>query len=370
MPRDLYDILEVAHDASDADIKKSYRRLAMQFHPDRNGGDKAAEERFKEITEAYDVLRDPDKRARYDRYGMAGITGPTGGGGFHPFDLSEALRVFMQDFGGMSGLESLFGGSERSRTNRRQGQDIRLTLKLSVAESLRGANRKVKLRSLEVCKACGGRGGAKGSNPETCRTCRGTGEVRHATQSLFGHMISVTACPTCGGEGSVIRDLCKECQGEGRIRAEKTIDIDVPAGVSSNNYLTLRGQGAVGPRGGPAGDLIVALEVDEDPAFERHGDDLVYDLLVSFSQAALGAEFTVPHPEGPVKVKVPDGTQAGTVITVRGKGFPSVNHGRRGDLHVRVQVWTPTSLSAEQQELFRRVGELEGKPPTDEGGLT
>src|SRR5262245_23303685 len=177
MPRDLYDILEVAHDASDADIKKAYRRLAMQFHPDRNGGDKAAEERFKEITEAYDVLRDPEKRARYDRYGMAGISGSAGAAGFHPFDLSEALRVFMQDFGGMSGFESLFGGGERSRNARRQGQDIRFSLKLTMAEALKGVSRKVKLRTLETCKACNGRGGAKGASAEKCRTCQGSGEV-------------------------------------------------------------------------------------------------------------------------------------------------------------------------------------------------
>ncbi len=366
MPRDAYEILGVSRDASDAEIKKAYRRLAMEHHPDRNNGDKASEERFKEASEAYDVLRDSERRARYDRYGYAGTKGgATGfGGGFHPFDLSEALNIFMNDFGG---LDSIFGGGRRSRHTSRRGQDVRITLRLTLEDVAKGTTRRVKLRTLELCEECDGTGSEGGKPLSTCSTCGGAGEVRRATQSILGNLISVTTCPTCEGEGKVAKHPCRECRGDGRMRTEKVVDIEVPAGVSENNYLTLRGQGSVGPRGGPPGDLIVGLELKPDPYFHREGDDLIFEQLLSFSQAALGHEITVPTPLGEVKVQIPPGTQSGSVLNVHGEGLPSLSRGARGDLHVRVQVWTPARLTPEQEKVFRELAQVEGDPPEEEG---
>ena len=364
MARDYYEVLGISRDASEADVKRAYRKLAMEYHPDRNSGAKHAEERFKEVTEAYEVLRDPQKRAQYDRFGTVG---PRGGGfaGFHP-DLAEALSIFMRDFGNMGGFDAFFGGGERSRRTRRRGPDVRMSFEVSLAEVVTGAKRTVKLRTLQACATCGGTGAKPGATSEVCRTCGGVGEVRRATQSFLGQLVAVTTCPSCSGEGTVIRSLCEECRGDGRVRREKTVDIEIPAGVSSNNYLTLRGEGQAGPRGGPAGDLIVVLEVAEDPRFERHGDDLVYDLPVSFSQAALGGDHEVPLPVGSVTVRVPAGTQSGAILTQRGKGLPSLDSGRVGDLHVRVRVWTPAKLSRELEELFARLKDIEGDPPATE----
>jgi molecular chaperone DnaJ len=366
MARDYYEILGVSRDGSTADIKKAYRRLAMEYHPDRNG-DKAAEAKFKEATEAYEVLRDTEKRAQYDRYGLAGLKAGAGGfGGFHPFDLSEALNVFMRDFGGLGGLDSLFGGQQRSRRDRRRGQDVRIILRLTLADVARGSKRTVKLRTLERCSTCNGTGSERREDLARCHTCGGSGEVRHATQSLFGNFVSVSQCPTCDGEGTVVRNPCDTCRGDGRVRGEKNVELEIPAGVSSNNYLTLRGKGGAGQRDGASGDLIAELEVEDDPDFERHGDDLVYDLPVSFSRAALGHECEVATPLEAVTVTVPPSTQAGSVITVRGKGLPSLSRGGRGDLHVRVHVWTPVRLTDEQRTLFEQLAEHEGEPPGEE----
>ena len=364
MARDFYDVLGVARDATEADLKKAYRQLALQYHPDRNNGDSAAEEQFKELSEAYEVLRDPDKRARYDRFGIAGVKGGGGGGGFHHFDLSEALSVFMRDFGGLGGFDAFFGGGDRARRARRRGQDVQLSLRLTLAEVARGTRRKVKLKTLEPCGKCHGKGTADGSDPLSCATCGGTGEVQRATNSFFGQFVSVTACPACGGEGVTIKKPCTECRGEGRVRAERTLDIEVPPGVSAANYLTLRGEGAAGPRGGARGDVLVALEVEPDERFERHGDDVLYHLQLSFSQAALGGEFTVPTPDGTdTSLTVPSGSQSGTVIMLRGRGLPGLNDGRRGDLHVRIHVWTPSRLTPEQEALFRKLAEMERDMP-------
>ena len=371
MPRDFYETLGIPRDASSDEVKKAYRKLAMQYHPDRNEGEKAAEEKFKEASEAYDILNDPQKRQQYDRFGMAGLKGGAGGGfgGFHAFDLSEALSMFMRDFGGMGGFDSIFGGGQRERRSRRQGQDIRVSLDLSIEDIAHGTTRKIKLKTLHACDACGGSGSRPGSNPGQCKTCGGRGEVRRVQQSLFGQLVSVGTCPTCNGEGSAIADPCEQCRGDGRVRRETVVDIEVPAGVTGENYLTLRGKGAAGPRNGPHGDLIVQLSVLDDPRFERRGDDLVYDLPVSFSQAALGHEFGIPTPYGDETVQVPAGTQSGTIVTVRGQGLPNLNDGRRGSLHVRVHVWTPNKLSPELGDLFEQLAGMEGDPPA-EGGLS
>ena len=357
---DYYTLLGCSRTATEPEIKKAYRKLAMEYHPDRNSAPEA-EARFKEITEAYEVLRDPEKRAMYDRYGKAGV-GAGAGGGFHHVDLGEALNIFMRDFGGMGGFESLFGGG-RSRPDQRRGQDIKVTVRLTLTDVAVGAKKNVKIKSLERCTVCEGSGAKAGSKPTTCTGCGGSGEVRRAARSMFGQFISVAPCPTCNGEGRVITDACEVCRGEGRVRGERTVTVEVPAGVSGNNYLTLRGQGAAGPRGGPSGDLLVMLDIKEDDRFERQGDDLIYDLSLSFSQAALGGEHEVPTPYGEERLKVPSGTQPETVLRVRNKGLPILGQDGRGDLLVRVHVWTPEQLTDEQEQLFRELAKLEGEGP-------
>ncbi len=364
---EFYALLGVSRDASDADLKKAYRKLAMEFHPDRNPSTDA-ESRFKEITEAYEVLRDPQKRAVYDRYGKAGLNRGGGAQGFHHVDLAEALSIFMRDFGGMGGFESMFGGRQAGPDSRR-GQDVRVTVRLSLEEVARGVKKTVKLKTLDKCSNCDGSGARKGSKPQRCKTCGGSGEVRRETRSVFGQFVSVSACPTCAGEGEVITDGCEVCRGDGRVRADRSMTVEIPPGVTSNNYLTLRGQGAVGVRGGPAGDLIVMLEVKDHERFERQGDDLVLDLPVSFSQAALGSEFRVPTALDEALVVIPAGTQSGTVIRLKGKGLPRLGQSGSGDVHVRVHVWTPDALSDEQVRLFRELAQHEGEPPSRSSGL-
>jgi len=372
MKQDFYAVLDVPREASEADIKKAYRKLAMECHPDRNNGDKAAEERFKLVTEAYEVLRDPEKRAAYDRYGMAGVGrgGQRGGFSSMHFDLSEALMVFMRDFGlgggGGGGFESLFGGGQQR--DRRRGHDIKVGLKLTLAEGATGTTKTVRIKSLEPCPECAGTGAKAGSQPVRCGTCGGTGEVRRQAQSLFGQFLAVSPCPMCAGEGTVVPNPCARCGGDGRVKGEKTIQIDVPAGVADHHYLTLRGQGVPGPRNGPRGDLIAVLDIKEDPRFERHGDDLVYDLGITFTQAALGAEVQVPTPFGQTTLRIEAGTQTGMAYRLRAKGLPRLGEGGHGDLHVRIHVWTPTKLTAEQRKLFESLSEVEDAPPEKESG--
>jgi molecular chaperone DnaJ len=361
-----YALLGVSRDATETDIKKAYRKLAMDFHPDRNPAPEA-EARFKEITEAYEVLRDPQKRSAYDRYGKAGV-GAGAGGGFHHVDLSEALNIFMRDFGGMGGFESLFGGG-RPRADVRRGQDVRVTVKLTLAEVATGVKKTVRFKAAGRCTACEGTGARPGSKPSPCSTCGGTGEVRRAARSMFGQFVSVSPCPTCAGEGVVVLDACEVCRGEGRVRADRTVTVDIPAGVSGNNYLTLRGQGAAGPRNGPAGDLLVMLDIRDDERFERQGNDLIFDLALSFSQAALGGDFTVPTPYADEEIRVQAGTQPETIIRLRGRGLPVLGQNSKGDLIVRIHVWTPERLTAEQERLFRELAALEGEAPKRSPGF-
>lgn len=361
---DFYTLLGVFRDASEEEIKKAYRKLAMEYHPDRNPSPDA-EAKFKEIAEAYEVLRDPQKRAAYDRYGEAGLRG-AGGGSYAHVDLSEALNIFMRDFGGLGGFESLFGGG-RGASEARRGKDIRVTVKLTLAEVAAGAKRSVKLKTLTRCETCAGAGVATGSRPSTCGTCGGLGEVRRATRSVFGQFVSVSPCPTCGGEGTIIANPCEVCRGEGRVRGERTVSVDIPPGVSANNYITLRGQGEAGPRNGPSGDLLVLIDVKDDERFERQGDDLFYDLPVSFSQAALGGVVTVPSPYGDESVTLAPGLQSGTILRLKGKGLPRLGHTSFGDLNVRVHVWTPESLNDEQRRLFEELA-LHERPPVQSGG--
>jgi molecular chaperone DnaJ len=359
---EFYELLGVSRSASEAEIKKAYRKLAMDYHPDRNNSPEA-EAKFKEIAEAYEVLRDPQKRAAYDRYGRAGVSGAGAGGfGFHHVDLSEALEIFMRDFGGLSGLESIFGGG-RAQAESRRGQDIRVTVKLTLADVATGSKKTVKLKTLERCENCAGSGARPGTKPSVCTTCGGSGEVRRTARSMFGQFMSVSPCPTCGGDGMVVLEPCEVCRGDGRVRGERTVAVEIPAGVSANNYLTLRGQGAAGPRNGPNGDLLVMLDIKEDERFERQGNDLLFDLPLSFSQAALGGEFQVPTPHGEERVRVPAGTQSNTVLRLKGKGLPALGQSGSGDFMIRIHVWTPERLSDEQERLFRELAKHEGEPP-------
>ncbi|HET9134653.1 MAG TPA: molecular chaperone DnaJ [Gemmatimonadales bacterium] len=365
-----YELLGVARGADEAEIKKAYRKLAMEYHPDRNPSPEA-EAKFKEISEAYQVLSDPQKRAHYDRFGSAPGAGGMGGGfggGFQHVDLAEALNIFMRDFGGMGGFESMFGGGGGGGGPKR-GQDIRVTVKLSLEDVARGVTRSLRVKSLVACEPCGGSGSAKGSRPVRCTTCNGSGEVRRAARSMFGQFVQVGPCPACRGEGTTITTPCEVCRGEGRIKGEHTVSVDIPAGVSTDNYLTLRGQGAAGPRGGPPGDLQVLIEVKEDERFTRDGEDLYTLLPLSFSQAALGHATSVPSPWGDEPITIPAGTQSGTLLRVRGKGLPRLGGNGVGDLHVRVQVWTPKSLNDEQRRLFAELAEHEGEGPEKEGGF-
>jgi molecular chaperone DnaJ len=359
---DFYETLGVGRNATDDEIKKSYRKLAMTYHPDRNNGSSEAEEKFKQITEAYDVLRDPNKRAAYDRYGEAGLRG--GAGGFHHVDLSEALNIFMRDLGGLGGLGDLFGGSRGGqRSGPRTGSDIRMTIPLTLAEVATGVEKTIHVKLLNPCDRCEGKGAEPGTSVSTCTVCNGAGEVRRAQRSFFGQVISVAPCPTCAGEGTVIESPCKKCRGEGRVRADEDVTVRVPAGVATGQYMTLRGVGNVGPRGGPRGDIQVAFEVEDDQRFERDGEDLYCEVLVTYPQLVLGADVEVPAVNGSVSLRIPPETQSGQVFHLRGRGLPRVNAGGVGDLHVRIQLWTPDNLTSEEESLIKRLGELQSRPP-------
>lgn len=359
---DFYEVLGVARGASDDEIKKAYRKMAMQYHPDRNGGSKDAEERFKAISEAYDVLRDPNKRAAYDRYGEAGLRGSPGG--FHHVDLSEALSIFMRDFGfAGGGFQDLFSTARQGAGSIRTGADVKVEVEMTLAESATGIERKLQLKLLDPCDRCAASGAEPGTTPQRCTTCNGSGEVRRAQRSFFGQFVSVSPCPTCSGQGTVIASPCKKCRGDGRIRADREIAIRVPPGVASGQYMTLRGVGNVGPRKGERGDVIVVFEVEDDPHFERDGEDLYTEVLVSYPQLVLGAEIEVPGVSGPLTLRLPAGTQSGHVFHLRGRGMPRVNSGGVGDLHVRVQLWTPDEVGGEERGLVEKLATLSRTPP-------
>ncbi len=358
---DYYKVLGVPREAGDDDIKQAYRKLATKWHPDRNAGSHEAEEKFKEITEAYDVLRDPEKRAAYNRYGEAGLRG-AGAGGFHHVDLSEALNIFMRDFGAFSGLGDFFQASQR-RAGPRAGQDVKITVELTLAEVASGVTKTFTVKLLDPCDKCEGTGAEPGTKATTCQTCNGQGEVRRAQRSFFGQFVSVVPCPTCSGEGVVVGSPCKKCRGEGRARGEHTIPVQIPAGVSSGQYMTLRGLGNAGPRGGPRGDVLVVFDVADDPRFERDGEDLYTEVLVSYPQLVLGADIDVPTVTSRVSVRIPPGTQSGQVVHLRGRGLPRVNSSGSGDLHVRVQLWTPDRVSREEEALLQQLMTHQQAPP-------
>jgi molecular chaperone DnaJ len=364
---DYYERLGIGRDASTEEIKKAYRKLALKYHPDRNEGSKDAEARFKEVTEAYEVLRDGEKRTTYDRFGEQGLRGGPGAPGFGGFDFADAIEVFMRDFGGFAGFEEIFGG-RRGRGGGREsgkGQTLRVRLPLTLKAVATGVTKKLRVALLDVCGTSSGSGAAPGSNPVPCRNCGGSGEERQVQRSVFGQFVSVAPCGVCGGEGRIVEEPCEKCRADGRIREEQELEVEVPAGVSSENFLTLRGQGNAGPRGGPKGDIIVLLEVQEDPRFRRDGENLLFELPVTFSQAALGDQVEVPTVEGTVRLTVPAGIQSGEVLRLRGQGLPGL-HGRgRGDQMVRVRIWTPQKLSKDQERILQEFRETEETPPED-----
>jgi molecular chaperone DnaJ len=352
--RDYYEVLSVSRGASDDELKKAYRRLAIQFHPDRNPGDKAAEENFKQINEAYQVLSDPEKRAQYDRFGHAAFQGSPGPGGFGGFDFTQGFEeVFSDIFGDFFGT-----GRGRSRSRSRRGDDLRYDLEIEFEEAARGAEKVVKFQRLTTCEACHGaraRGGAEGAR--TCPNCRGTGQVR-TQQGFFS--ISTT-CGQCRGEGSIIADPCPKCQGQGRIRKPVSLSVKIPPGVDNGSRLKLRGEGEAGFGGGTGGDLYVVVHVREHPLFVRQDNDVVIEVPVSFPQAALGAEIDVPTLDGKIKLKLPAGTQSGKVFRQKGKGFVDLHGYGRGDELVRIVVETPKRLTARQRELLEEFAKLSGE---------
>ena len=363
---DYYEILSVTRTATDEEIKAAYRRLAMKWHPDRNNGSQESEDRFKEMTEAYDVLRDPQKRAAYDRYGEAGLRAGSMPGGFHHFDLSEALNIFMRDFGFGTGFGTMFG-EPRESGSVRTGTDVKVSVQLTLEEVAQGVEKTVSLKLLDPCDRCDGQGAEPGSKAQVCQSCGGAGEVRRAQRSFFGQFITVAPCPTCKGEGSVIAAPCKKCRGEGRLRADHDIKVQVPAGVATAQYMTLRDVGNAGARGGARGDIHVVFEVSEDPRFERDGEDLYTEVLTTYAQLVFGADVTIPTVTGSVVLSVPAGTQSGQIFHLRGRGLPRVNTSGTGDLHVRVQLWTPDRLTEREAELIKDLASVQKSVPVDRG---
>ena len=349
--RDYYDVLSVARGASEEDIKKAYRKLAIQFHPDRNPGNKEAEESFKEVNEAYQVLSDAERRAQYDRYGHAAFQNPQSGG--FGFEFTQGFEeVFSDIFGDFFGT-----GRGRNRARSRRGDDLRYDLEVEFEEAAKGGERIVKFQRLATCDACNGaraRGGAEGV--KTCPNCRGAGQVR--TQQGFFSI--ATTCGQCRGEGMIIADPCPRCQGQGRLRRQESLSVRIPPGVDNGSRLKLRGEGEAGYGGGPSGDLYVVVHVKEHPLFVRQENDVIIEVPVSFPQATLGTEIDVPTLEGKIKVKIPAGTQSGKLVRLKGKGFTDLHGYGRGDQLVRVVVETPRKLSTRQRELLEEFAKIDG----------
>lgn len=368
--RDYYEILGVSRDASADEIKRAYRKKALKHHPDRNPGDEEAEAKFKEAAEAYEVLRDSEKRSRYDRFGHDGLSGSAQ----HPFgDVSDIFSAFSDIFGGdprFSAFGDVFGGAGRRRRGvGRPGSDLRVRLSLTLEEISEGVERQLKLRKYVACDHCRGSGAEKGPDSlEACPTCKGAGEVRNVTNSVFGQFVNVQPCPTCQGEGRIVSEPCHVCAGEGRVKGEESVTVEVPAGVSSGQYLQMRGAGNAGRRGGPAGNLRV--EIDEKPHedFERDGLDIIHNLHLSFPDAALGSEVEVPTLKGRARLKIDAGIQGGRILRMRGRGLPEVGGGRRGDQMVRVHVWTPEDLSPEVRRMLEQLRDNDDFTPRPEKG--
>ena len=380
--RDYYEVLGVSKTASADEIKKAYRQMALKYHPDRNPGDKAAEEKFKEAAEAYDILSNPEKRQRYDQFGFAGTSSAAGGGfsggGFSMDDIfSQFGDIFGGHFGGGSarggfgGFGDFFGGfggedEGGSRSGRvERGSDIRIRIKLSLAEVIHGVEKKIKINKLVACPDCGGKGAASEADIKTCPDCKGRGVVTKVVRTILGQMQTSTTCQRCGGTGKVISKPCRKCGGSGLVKAPEEINFKVPAGVAQGMQLTVRGKGNAAPHGGVNGDLLVVIEEEQDLNFQRDGNDLLYSLFVSVPDAITGCEADIPAIDGKLRIKVAPGTQSGTVLRLRGKGVPDVNGYGAGDMLVAVNVWIPKNLTSEEKKLiekFKSSSSFEPKP--------
>ena len=356
--RDYYEILSVSKTASSDEIKKSYRKVAMQYHPDRNPGDKTAEEKFKEAAEAYEVLSDADKRAQYDRFGHAGVSG--NGRGAHAPNMEDIFSQFGDIFG-----EDIFGsffgggGGQRTRGGQRargtRGSNLRIKLKLNYEEIAKGVTKNIKVKKYVGCTTCNGSGAKDKGSIQTCSTCGGSGQVRKVTSTFLGQMQTVTTCPACNGEGSTITAKCNDCKGEGRVYGEETVSIDIPAGVQEGMQLNVSGRGNAGERGGMPGDLVILIEEEQHKELQREGLNVAYELHVSFPDAVFGTQVEVPTIDGRAKIKIPAGTQSGKVFRLKGKGFPAVNSYEKGDQLVHVNIWTPQNVSNDERSMLEKM---------------
>ena len=351
--RDYYEVLGVSRGASEAEIKKAYRKLAKENHPDLHPGDKEAEARFKEVNEAYEVLSDADKKARYDQYGHAGVDPNFGaGGGFDgSFDFGDLGDIF----------GSFFGGGRRTNPNAPQrGESIRLSLAISFEEAAFGCEKSVTVERMETCETCHGNGCAPGSTPEVCPECHGTGTVQVRRQTPMGVFATSSPCTRCGGKGKIIHQPCKDCHGTGAVRKRKTIQASIPAGIDNGQTISIRGQGNAGKNGGPAGDLLITITVRPHELFRREGTSVLCEAPITFAQAVLGAELEIPTIDGKVKYELPEGTQSGTTFRLKGKGIPALNGRGRGDQYVTVYIETPRNLNKEQKEALKKFAESMG----------
>jgi molecular chaperone DnaJ len=366
--RDFYEVLGVSKSASESEIKKAYRQMALKYHPDKNPDDKEAEEKFKEAAEAYEVLSNPEKKARFDQYGHAGMGGAGNGGYGGGMNMDDIFSQFGDIFGsGGNPFESFFGGGGgrgRSRTVNR-GSNLRIKVKLTLEEVLNGGEKKIKVNKAISCNTCGGSGAQAGSSSfHTCGTCKGAGQVKRVTSSFLGQMQTITTCPTCNGEGQTIVNKCKACSGNGTQQSEEVISIQIPAGVAEGMQLNVQGKGNAAERGGIPGDLLVIIEEAEHPHLVRDGDHLIHDLYISFIDATLGTSVEIPTLEGKAKIKIDAGTQGGKVLRLKGKGFPSINSHYKGDLLVHINVWTPQQLSSEEKKTLEKLRQSENFKPS------
>ena len=370
--RDYYEVLMVSKTATADEIKKSYRKVAMQFHPDRNPGDKTAEEKFKEAAEAYEILSDKDKRAQYDRFGHAGVGGAGGFGGGN-MNVDDIFSQFGDIFG-----EDIFGsffnggggrGGRAGRGRGSRGSNLRVKLKMNYEEIAKGASKTIKVKKYVTCSTCSGNGAKDKGAVQTCGTCGGSGQVRKVTNTFLGQMQTVATCPGCNGEGTQITSKCTSCKGDGRVYADETVTIDIPAGVQEGMQLSLGGKGNAGERGGPPGDLIVLVEEEPHPQLQRDGLNVVFDLHISFPDAVFGTNLEVPTIDGKAKIKIPAGTQSGKIFRLKGKGFPAINSYEKGDQLIHVNIWTPQHLTADEKDALEKMMEspnFQPKPEKDE----
>jgi molecular chaperone DnaJ len=368
MKKDFYEILGVGKSASADEIKKAYRKIAMQYHPDRNPGDKAAEEKFKEAAEAYEILGDNDKRAQYDRFGHQAFSGAAGRGG-GGMDMNDIFSQFGDVFGDdMFG--SFFGGQRRGGGQRKatgaKGSSIRIKLKLNYEEVAKGANKTVKVKKHVLCTTCDGSGAKDKNSVQNCSTCGGQGQVKKVTNTFLGQMQTVTTCPTCSGAGSTITNKCGSCKGDGRVYGEETVNIDIPAGVQEGMQLNVSGKGNAGERGGSTGDLIVLIEEEAHSELQREGLNVAYDLHISFPDAVFGTNVEVPTIDGRAKIKIPAGTQSGKVFRLKGKGFPSVNSYEKGDQLIHVNIWTPQNVNSDEKTILEKLNNSNNFKPNPE----